>query len=110
MAREAKRNPKVFYKHSQSKLKTKSGRCNLQVKNDTKASTPKDKAEILNKFLVVSSLIKILADMPEFTAHTDYNRSNIIFTPDLGQHKLQQLNVKESPGLDKMQPRVLKES
>ena len=58
MAREAKSNPKVFYKHSLSKLKTKSGRCNLQVKNYTKASTPKDKAEILNKFLVVSSLMK----------------------------------------------------
>ena len=28
--------------------------------------------------------------------------SNIIFTPDLGQNKLQQLNVKKSPGLDKM--------
>ena len=49
---------KFFYKHSQSKLKIKSGRCNLQVKNDTKASTPKGKAEMLNKFLVVSSLMK----------------------------------------------------
>ena len=48
--------------------------------------------------------------MPEFTARTDSNMSNIIFTPDLGQHKLQQLNVKKSPGLDKMQPRVLKEA
>ena len=45
--------------------------------------------------------------MPELTDRTDSNVSNIIFTPDL-QHKLQQLNVKKSPGLDKMWPHVLK--
>ena len=32
--------------------------------------------------------------MPEFTSRTDSKMSNIIFNPDFGQHKLQQLNVK----------------
>ena len=45
---------------------------------------------------------EIMADMPELTVRTDSNTSNIMVTPDLGQHKLQQLNEKKSPGLDKM--------
>ena len=48
--------------------------------------------------------------MPEFTTRTHFNMSNIIFTPDLGQSKCNNFNVKKSPGLDKMHPCVLKES
>ena len=103
LAGEAKINPKVFYKYSQSKLKTNNVLRNRQGRNDTIASTPKDKAEILSKFLAVST-DEILGGMPEFTTRKDFNMSNTIFTPDLGQNQLQQLNVKKSPGIDKMHP------
>ena len=41
-----------------SKLKTNNVLGNRQGRNDSIASTPKDKAEILSKFLAVSSLMK----------------------------------------------------
>ena len=102
LAREAKINPKVFYKYSQSKLKTNNVLGNRQGRNDTIASTPKDKAEIYKQIFSSVFTDEILAGMPEFTTCKDSNMSNTIFTPDLGQNQLQQLNVKKSPGIDKM--------
>ena len=49
LSKEAKKNPKAFYRYVNSKIKTRSGVANLETQNGL-ATTDKEKAETLNNF------------------------------------------------------------
>ena len=110
IAREAKSNPKAFFKYAKSKLKSRPGIPDLKREDGGVACSNIDKAEALNHFF--SSV---------FTRETEDNLPSCDFPPvetaltdtlfteiDIAA-KLHRLKIDKSAGPDGIHPRVLKE-
>ena len=115
IAKQAKSNPKAFYKYSQSKLKTRSAIPDLikpgTEKNPEYISDDKGKAEtFLDYFTSVFTEEPISDEMP-FFEEQDYESplEDIKIDSEVVLEKLQKLKKNKSPGPDKMHPRVLNE-
>ena len=112
VAKDAKENPKKFWKYVNSKTKTKPGIPNLQKsdKEDDLTKDDNEKAEVLlNYFSSVFTNepcdeipIPDIQDVPE-------PLDDINMTEDLIRKKLKALKTNKSPGPDKIHPRVLHE-
>ena len=115
IAKEAKSNPKNFWKYTQSKLKTRVGIPDL-VMSDTEdppvyTKTDQEKAEVfLNYFSSVFTNEPPDENMPSF-ANRNYSEviSNINITEEIIKKKLTKIKVNKSPGPDAIHPRVLRE-
>ncbi|RLC07615.1 MAG: hypothetical protein DRI57_25640, partial [Deltaproteobacteria bacterium] len=110
IAKEAKSNPKAFYKYAKSKIKTRTGVPDLKKPSGEVASTDRDKAKVLNDFFSGVFTRESIDEMP--TCEDKNCKSpltDILFTQDDVENKLNKLKSDKSAGPDGMHPRVLKE-
>ena len=68
ICREAKSNPKKFWKYVKSKLKTRTGIADTEAGEQKLASTDKDKAEVLSTFFSSVFTRETSEDMPTLPA------------------------------------------
>ncbi len=110
IAREAKTNPKAFYKYAQSKMKTRARITNLTDEDGNLVTDDKEKADLMNRFFTSVFTDEDLTSMPNFDERDyDHPLTDFQITPDMVKKKLQKLNPSKSPGPDGMHPRVLRE-
>ena len=105
-----KKKPKMFWNYAKSRLKTRDSISSLKRKDKSIATSPADKAEVLNEFFASIFTHENLHTLP--TPPT-YNfgevLSTIEITPDLVKDKLDGLNPNKSPGHDEWHPHFLRE-
>ena len=114
VAKDAKTNPKKFWKFVNGKTKTRPGIPNLQKNNnddDDLTSNDHEKAEVLLNFFSSVFTQEPDGDIPdlEHKPHVDHTLEEIEIDEDLVKKKLNALNPSKSPGPDGIHPRVLKE-
>ena len=114
IAKNAKSNPKAFWKYSQTKLKTRCGIPDLVVEDDedepkyTKNDQEKTETFLRNFSSVFT--IEPTDEMPHFDKRLYTNELNDInITENTVIAKLNKLKTNKSPGPDKLHPRVLRE-
>ena len=103
-------NPKIFWSHVRSKLKTKSGVAPLLQDVTDKTSTKfddKEKANILQKQFVSVFTKEPNDDVPVLGKKTEAILSCTQVTYEMVRKKILKLNVNKSCGPDEMHPRVL---
>ena len=110
IAREAKTNPKAFYRYAQSKLKTRSRLSDLLSTDGELITSDKGKANEMNNFFTSVFTRENITSMPEFPDQ-EYNSplTDITITPEEVKKMLDNLNPNKSPGPDGIHPRVLRE-
>ena len=110
ITKEAKSNPKAFYKYVQSKTKSRTGIGDLVTEDGTTTSDDLGKAEALNAFFASVFTEEDPGPIPDFQPRSvESPLSNIEITPDCVEKKLKQLKACKSAGPDRIHPRVLKE-
>ena len=117
IARNAKDNPKVFWKYTQSKLKTQSNIPDIEMPSSGENSSTRftssneEKASVfLSYFSSVFTEEPPGGNMPTFeTKEFAEELNNIVITEDTILKKLKKLKTNKSPGPDKIHPRVLHE-
>ena len=105
-AESAKTNSKNFWKHVNSKRKSKSGISELRVTKDNKteiASSDAEKAEVLVDFFTSVFTNKNVDEIPTF-AYVEYSQhsSDELFTTEEIRKLLLSLNTTKSPGPDRV--------
>ena len=116
IAQNVKKNPKAFWKYTQTKLKTKSGIPDLERSDSTKSnpnytSDDSEKADIfLSYFGSVFTEEPANEPLPYFESRK-YNKEldDIKINEEIILKKLKKLKVNKSPGPDNIHPRVLHE-
>ena len=115
IAKNAKSNPKAFWRYAQSKLKTRAAIPDLIIpgtESDPKyVSSDREKAEIfVNYFSSVFTTEPDDETMPPFEER-DYSEviDNINITYETVLKKLKKLKINKSPGPDTIHPRVIHE-
>ena len=107
MANKAKSNPKAFYAYANSKMKTKQGIAELTDEKGNTATSNKDKADTLNRFLCS---VFTQEDVPQCEKRKIRSKlTNVIFTREEIRRKLEKLDPGKSPGPDGLHSRALKE-
>ena len=107
IAMEAKKNPKAFFNYASSKMKTRTGICDLEYPDGRMAHTDVEKAEFLNEFFSDVFTKEDLA-----TIHTFEQRAyrepltDITINDDMVAAVLGRLKPNKSPGGDRLHPRV----
>lgn len=113
ISNNSKANAKAFWKFIKSKLKSSDGIATLVVKtNGDKASSDKDKAELLNNYFASVFTRENMNNLPtleESSRTHGFTLSEIIITPKAVEDKLKRLNPKKAQGPDRIPARVLKE-
>ena len=80
LAKEGKKNPKAFYKYTQSKLKTITDIAHLTQEDGSLTKTDKQKADVLNIFFSSVFTREDTNNMPNtFTSRTDSELIDIQF-------------------------------
>ena len=109
LAKEAKKNPKAFYKYVNSKTKSRTGIPSL-VDGDTVAESNLEKAEILNKYFSTVFTKETTGVQPSFSDRPFTEQlTDISFDENSIEKKLNSLKVNKTPGPDQLHPRLLKE-
>ena len=114
IAKNAKVNPKQFWKYTQAKLKTRAGIPEIEVKEeDGTISYAKDDESKANQFQNYFGGVYTKdtdEEMPNFDERKyDEVLSNIKITKELILNKLKKIKINKSPGPDQIHPRVLNE-
>lgn len=110
IAKQAKKNPKLFYSYAKKKMKTTEGISDLKDGNDNKATTDKSKAEMLNKFFCSVFTQEDTSSIPNCEKQKVINHlTDIEVTETMVLKLLKSLDTSKSPGPDGMHPRILYE-
>ena len=110
IAKEAKTNPKAFYKYAKSKTKSYTGVPDLKKNNGSIASTDLEKSEILNNFFCDVFTRENTDDMPTCDLKVfSSTLSDVKFTQEDVEKKLDKLKIDKSAGPDGLHPRILRE-
>ena len=110
LAKNSKRNPKMFWKYANSRLKSRARIPSLIQSNGSRATTSKEKADALNNFFASTFTVENLEEIPETPTHpVDQLLSTVNITPEIVKSKLESLNSSKSPGPDKWHSHFLKE-
>ena len=112
IAKKSNSNPKAFWSHVRSKLKTKNGVAPLLENSGDKDSIQFDdkaKAEILQKQFSSVFTREPVGDIPMLEKRTDSNIFNIEITKEMVKMEINDLNVNKSCGPDEIHPRLLME-
>ena len=110
LSKMCKEKPKMFWNYAKSRLKTRDNISSLKREDGSVASSPADKAEVLNSFFASVFTLEDLHTIPAPPAY-DINEilTTINITPDVVKEKLDGLNPNKSPGHDKWHPHFLRE-
>ena len=112
LAEKALINPKAFWCHVNSKLKSKVGVSPLLENEENKEFikfSDKEKANILQKHFCSVFTNEPEGDIPILTRRTDTCISTMHVTSDMVTKRIVDTNVNTSCGPDDIHPRVLKE-
>ena len=114
IAKNAKKNPKGFWKYSQSKLKTKAGIPDLEVNDDNDkkayATDDKSKSNLFQDYFGGVFTEEPDGELPHFEERKYENMiSSIEITEDMILKKLKKIKINKSPGPDTIHPRVIHE-
>ena len=107
---QSKSNPKIFWSHVHSKLKTKTGVAPLLQDEKDETSTKFDDKEKTNTFKkqFVSIFTKEPnAEAPVLDVKGEVNCPNTSVTEEMVRNKILKLNVNKSCGPDEMHPQIL---
>ena len=108
LAKNAKKNPKGFWRYYQSLTKTRSDIGDILKKDGSIASNNKDKAEALNNFFTSVFTHENLGTVPSLDdKNFDCPLSSVIITPEKVYKKLKKLKKNKSAGPDGFHPRIL---
>jgi hypothetical protein len=110
IAKQAKKNPKAFYRHVNSKLKTRAGISDLRTEDGMTISDDQQKAEAFIKFFSSVYTAEDMSNVPDISSiGAAQQLSSIDITEDEVQVLLRKIQPDKSPGPDNIHPRVLKE-
>ena len=107
---DIKASPKKFWSYVKSRTKTKGVIPSLKKSDGTEASTPSEKAEVLNGLFASTFTDENLQDFPPDESNQfrgDY-LDTFVISKEMVQEKLEQLNEGKTPGPDKWHPVILK--
>ena len=107
---ELKSNPKVFWRYTNSRMKTKAGIEDLQDENGQMCSDDLSKANTLNRFFSSVFTKEDTAAIPVLPASECTPLEDIAITEDIVRKALDSLKTTSSPGPDEIHSRVLKEA
>ena len=108
LAFNVKSKPKLFWKYAKSRLKTKQSIPSLAKADDSRAITPKDKADALNNFFTSVFTFEDFNNIPSSTTSlVEEALSNIQITREIVLMKLKVLNPDKTPEHDKWHPYFL---
>ena len=109
IAKDSKKNPKIFYSFTKKKLKVREGIGDLKDNEET-ISSNEGKAECLNRFFCSVFTEENLESIPSFSRNDVYESIECVqFTRETVLKKLRNLNTSKSAGPDNIQTVVLKE-
>ena len=110
IAREAKANPKAFYKYAKSKMKTCSAVADLERLDGTMTETDVDKAEVLDTFFTSVFTLESLENIPTFENRLHNTElTDFLITNEEVEKILKTLKTTKPPGPDELHPRLLVE-
>ena len=112
IAREAKENPKQFWKYINSKRKCQQGISALKMEDGTYTTSDKEKAEVLDDLFSSVFTNENMENLPKTTPGEGSNGvflSEIIITEEAVKRKLKALDPCKTPGADNIHPRLLRE-
>ena len=110
LAGNIKVSSKSFWKYAKSRLKTRSTIPTLDKPDGSKAETPREKANVLNKFFNSMFTIEDVDNIPSPLENFEGGvLSDIEITIDMVYTKLKLLNQNKSSGPDKWHPYFLRE-
>lgn len=109
IAKQAKRNPKVFYRHVNNKLKTRNDIPNIRTGDGDEKFDDKQKADTFNNYFSSVYTAEDMKNMPYMIRRNGAELTNV----EVGEEEVLKLLLKllpeKSPGPDCIHPRVLKE-
>jgi hypothetical protein len=110
LSRNIKSDPKAFWWHTNSKLKT-GPKLDLEQEDGTLTKDDTKKAQLLNNFFASVFTRENTDGMPILTQrHTGVPLAHIEITPGIVEKKLKKLKPTKSAGPDGLHPRVLLET
>ena len=112
ISKEIKKNPKIFWKYSNSRLKTKSGIEALKDEHGHLSSDDQTKASVLNRYFSSIFTEEDISTVPQPVPATCHPSiiEDLVIPEDMVKAKLTHLKSTSSPGPDGIHPRVLKEA
>ena len=108
VARNAKTNPKEFYKYINCKLKPKDNIPNLVKDDSTLTVNDYEKCKVLNSFFSSVFTNEDTSNIPDFEYKTNASASDAIIEIKEMEEVLSKLNISKSPGPDGIAPVMLK--
>ena len=107
---QSKCNPKIFWSHVRSKLKTNTGVAPLLEDEKDETSTKfddKEKANILQKQFVSVFTKEPNAEVPVLYKKSEINLPNINTTEEMIRYKILKLSINKSCGPEETHPQIL---
>ena len=108
VARNAKTNPKEFFKYINCKLKPKEKIPNLANDNGSLTNNDYEKCEILNSFFSSVFTKEDISNIPKFNYNTNASTSDAVIEVKEMEEVLSKLKISKSPGPDGIAPVMLK--
>ena len=103
LANNSKNNPKPFWSHVKSKLKTRTKISNLTKADGSTACTSKEKEDVLNAYF--GNVYKEeTGELPQHKYYSGSPLTSIVITREMVLEKLNSLNPEKSMGLDGWHP------
>lgn len=109
VAKQAKKNPKAFYRYVNSKLKTRTGVGNLRTKDGDELVNNSEKAEAFSSFFSDVFTREDMHSLPTINKESSVDMSDVDIDEGQVLELLNHLQPDKSPGSDGLHPRVLRE-
>ena len=110
IAENSKRNPKLFYKYLNKKLKTNVSLTNIRNGDGNVVETEKDVADVLNDYFSSVFTREDLSSIPEVCSDDGQQQLRVLeFSVEDVRKQLKHLKPNKSPGPDQIHPRLLRE-
>jgi hypothetical protein len=111
IALRVRKNPKAFFKHANSKMKTRDGVAELTDREGKVAETDCERANMLNTFFASVQTREECTNLPR-PPERDLTRTlaEVTVTEEMTVKQIDRLNQNKSPGPDTIHPRVIKEA
>jgi len=110
IAKQAKKNPKAFYRFVNGRLKTRAKIADLKTEDGSDVTTDDEKAQMFNAYFCSVYTKEDLQSIPSKQCD---DKTNILSDIDIDETEvfelLKKLQPDKSPGADGIHPRVLKE-